>query len=85
MGRPHHKTRAHADRKGPQPEPVEDPQARKLLEALLQDAKIERMTQAEILEELKRKHQGDIPARVCWQFIGDRREATRAGGAICTV
>lgn len=36
---------------------------------------IERKTQAQIYEDLIRKHRGDVPARECWNHLADRREA----------
>ena len=51
---------------------------RQQLDTLLQAAKIERMTQAGILEGLRKKHCGDIPAPVIWNFMADRRYETIA-------
>jgi hypothetical protein len=50
---------------------------KELLDALLEESKIERKTQAAIMQELIRKHHGDVPARVCWNLLADRREAAR--------
>jgi hypothetical protein len=47
------------------------------MEALLRDAKIERMNQAEILEELRaRYYPGEVPVRMIWHQMADRRERT---------
>lgn len=35
---------------------------------------IERKSQAEIWEDLKRKHHGDPPASLIWHFMADRRQ-----------
>lgn len=48
-------------------------QARQQLDAILREQKIERMTQSEILEDLKRRHQGDIPIPAIWGIMADRR------------
>ena len=70
MGRKsHHKTRAHADRKD---KPVMRIPARQVLDTLLADAKIERQSQAEILQELIKKHHGDIPVPVLWSMRAQR-------------
>lgn len=57
-------------------------QARQQMESLLQASKIERMTQAEILEDLKRKHHGDIPAPAIWNFMADRRITIHGAGPL---
>jgi hypothetical protein len=80
MGRKSRRNRSiprdlHPARDPPRPKPA--PVAREVLAALLQDAKIERMTQAEIMQELVRKHHGDVPAAVCWNHLADRRIAAR--------
>jgi hypothetical protein len=74
MGRKSRRNRSIA-REPPRPKPA--PIAREILAALLMEAKIERMTQAEIMQELVRKHHGDVPARVIWDHIADRRIAAR--------
>jgi hypothetical protein len=58
--------------------PRQPPIARAVLDALLQDAKIERMTQAEIMQELVRKHHGDVPVPAIWNHIADRRTQAAA-------
>ncbi len=50
------------------PKPVMD---RSMLGSMFQ-----RRTQAEIYEDLKRRHRGDVPAHECWDHLADRREAT---------
>ena len=57
--------------------PAPAPMARQVLDALLQDAKIERMHQAEIWQGIVTKHRGDPPARACRNFMADRRESAR--------
>jgi hypothetical protein len=57
--------------------PAPRPAVSELLNTLLEESKIERKTQAAIMQELIRKHHGDVPARVCWNLLADRREAAR--------
>jgi len=93
-GKSHHKTRAHADRKPDKLKPVQPPRrereaqlqrTRNQLEALLQDAKIERQTQGETLEAFKRKYQGNVPVDKIWTMLADRRigVSTTTRGAEC--
>lgn len=46
----------------------------------------QRKTQAQIYEDLIRKHRGDVPVRECWNHLADRREAaiitTRGAGLL---
>ncbi len=53
------------------------PVVSELLNTLLEESKIERKTQAAIMQDLIRKHHGDVPARVCWNLLADRRESAR--------
>lgn len=64
------------------PSVAERQRARQELRDLLQASKIERMTQAEILEDLKRKHQGDIPVYVIWGIMADRRITIHGAGPL---
>jgi len=61
---------------------MEQERARQLLEVLLLEAKIERLMQAEILENLKQKHKGDIPVPAIWDFIADRRITIHGAGPL---
>jgi hypothetical protein len=73
--RSHHKTRAHASRQGPRPDPALITETRNRLQAQLNEAKINRMTQAEIREQLLAKHNGEIPVRELYEL-----RAMRLGG-----
>ena len=61
------------NRSNRKPSVAERQRARQELKALLADAKIERMTQAEILEDLKARHPEGLPVPVIWGFLADRR------------
>ena len=75
MGRKsHRKTRAHADRKGKQPVLRK---ARQVLDGLLIEARIERMEQADILQDLLRKHHGEIPVPKLWGLRARRLQPVR--------
>jgi hypothetical protein len=56
--------------------------ARLQLEALLQASKIERMTQAEILEDLKSRYPGGLPVPLIWNHIADRRITIHGAGPL---
>ena len=92
MGRKsHHKTRAHADRKPDPSKPVQPTRrerealmqrTRLQLEALLRESKIERMTQAEILEGLTEKYPKGVPVPVIWGHLADRRITIHGAGPL---
>ena len=91
MSRPHHKTKAHADRKADTSKPVQptrrerealQERARLLMIALLQEQKIERMTQADILEGLKEKYPKGVPVPAIWDVMADRRTTIHGAGPL---
>lgn len=76
MSRPHHPTRAHADRK-PRP-PVPAP-IRRIFTREELEVRFGRMTVHESWEAIRQQHHGNPPALVCWQGLADKREAVRCG------
>jgi hypothetical protein len=76
MALSHHPTRAHVSRQG-RPDPAAASKARKVLDALLREAKIEQKTGDQIWDEMVRRHHRDIPVQVVWQ----RRAARLQGEA----
>ena len=56
-------------------EPAAQPAPTRPADPLRLETIIERKTQAQIYEDLIRKHRGDVPARECWNHLADRREA----------
>jgi hypothetical protein len=82
MSGPHHKTRAHFDRKKPAPA------VKKALPDVPDSDRLAmifgRMTQAEIYEGLKARHGGDVPVRHILAFMADRRESgTTSSSRVC--
>ena len=91
MARSHHKTRAHADRKADPSKPVQptrrerealQERARLQLESIRLDNAIERGRQGEIIEEIKRKHQGNISVPAIWDVMADRRITIHGAGPL---
>ena len=68
-------------RNKPKPDPATLTRARRIQDAIIADIKIERTVQAQTWEALVRKHRGDVPARVIWNHLADRRESAIQGGA----
>jgi len=49
-------------------------------EEVRDELKLELRTQARIWENIKRMHGGDVPPRLCWNHLADRREAVLNAG-----
>ncbi len=73
--------RAKHARHEPKPDPALLARTRQLQELIEADIRIERMTQAQIWEEIKQRHHGDPPARECYNHLADRRMSTIRSGA----
>ena len=47
----------------------------RIKEEVRDELKIELRTQAGIWDDIKRMHGGDVPPRLCWNHLADKREA----------
>jgi len=53
---------------------------RRVKEEVRDELKLELRTQAGIWDDIKRMHGGDVPPRLCWNHLADRREAVLNAG-----
>jgi len=49
-------------------------------EEVQDELKLELRTQAEIWDGIRRMHGGDVPPRLCWDHLADKREAVLNAG-----